>query len=286
MELFKNIVKASLLNELRQNREDDIKKAINNVLRVRISYNDKKGGKGKNERYILPVAFGLTKSGKKAVRAYQTAGSSKRGLTNPPNNRKVPKWKLFLLDNIYSWANGNRSFKDYKDQLISLGLNTHGDKGMTELYAITPFADADVQVAKSTMPIGPKPITKMDVEPSAKSQQKDTTDKDNFVPAEKTRQNVIDINPKTDYSTDRLQAPDTKPITKQDISAEPEAEPENGQADNQTQMMTAKTSPVTKDEVESGENQEDVMNKFKDITDRMDNLYNDEEEDEEENAGK
>lgn len=281
MNLFECIVNESLLNELRQNREDDIKKAINNVLRVRISYNDKKGGKGKNERYILPVAFGLTKSGKKAVRAYQTAGSSKRGLTNPPNNRKVPKWKLFLLDNIYSWANGNRSFKEYKDQLISLGLNTHGDKGMTELYAITPFADSDVQVAKSTMPIGPKPITKMDVEPSAKSQDKDTTDKDNFVPAEKTRQN-IDNTPETDYSANRLQAPDTKPITKQDIAPEPEITP----ADNTMDNLTAKTSPVTKDDVENGENQEDVINKFRDITDRMDNLYNDEEEDEEENAGK
>ena len=86
MSIFKEIVNESLLTEISQDRDADVKKAINNVLRVRISYNDKKGGKGKNERYILPVAFGLTKSGKKAIRAYQTAGSSKRGLTNPPNN--------------------------------------------------------------------------------------------------------------------------------------------------------------------------------------------------------
>ena len=37
MELFEEIVNESmLLNELRTNRDDDIKKAINNVLRVRI----------------------------------------------------------------------------------------------------------------------------------------------------------------------------------------------------------------------------------------------------------
>ena len=170
MALFGNIVKESLLNEIKANRDDDIKKAINNVLRVRISYNDKKGGKGKNERYILPVAFGLTKSGKKAVRAYQTAGSSKRGLTNPPNPRKIPKWKLFLVDNIYSWANGTKSFKDYRDALINLGLNTHGDKGMTKLFAITPFADDDVQVATETNPITQGPLSKTDVAPTQKSQ--------------------------------------------------------------------------------------------------------------------
>ena len=43
MSLFKEIVNESLLlNELRTNRDDDIKKAINNVLRVKISYDDKK----------------------------------------------------------------------------------------------------------------------------------------------------------------------------------------------------------------------------------------------------
>ena len=110
MELFEEIVNESmLLNELRTNRDDDIKKAINNVLRVRISYDDRKDkvisrAKGKRERYILPVAYGITKNGKRAVRAYQTAGSTKRG---------VPKWKLFLLDNSYSWSNGKKSFKEY-----------------------------------------------------------------------------------------------------------------------------------------------------------------------------
>ena len=110
MELFEEIVNESmLLNELRTNRDDDIKKAINNVLRVRISYDDGKDkvisrAKGKRERYILPVAYGITKNGKRAIRAYQTAGSTKRG---------VPKWKLFLLDNIYNWSNGKKSSISY-----------------------------------------------------------------------------------------------------------------------------------------------------------------------------
>ena len=73
MELFEEIVNESmLLNELKTNRDDDIKKAINNVLRVRISYDDGKDkvisrAKGKRERYILPVAYGITKNGKRAI---------------------------------------------------------------------------------------------------------------------------------------------------------------------------------------------------------------------------
>ena len=282
MSLFKDIVNESLITELRQDREEDVKKAINNVLRVRIGYDDEQGGKGKKERYILPVAFGLTKNGKKAIRAYQTAGSSKRGLTNPPNNRKTPKWKLFLFDRIYSWVNGSTSFRDYKDQLISLGLNTHGDKSMTTLFAITPFADDDVQVAKSTNPISPEPVTKMDVEPTAKSQDKDTNDSDKFVPAAKTRGNVVDKNQVTPYPNTKLTAPDTEPVTKQDIEGEPETPTPT---ETPIEKLTAKTSPVTKDDVEAGENKEDVLSKFNDLNKRMDNLYNDEEEDEE-NASK
>ena len=220
------------------------------------------------------MAFGLTKSGKKAVRAFQTAGSSKRGLTNPPNNRKYPKWKLFLLDNIYSWSNGNKSFKEYKDKLISLGLNTHGDKSMTTLFAITPFADDDVQVAKSTNPISPGPVTKNDVEPTTKVQNKDTTDTDKFIPAKTARQNVIDKTPKADYNDNRLEAPDTEPITKQQITGEPETP----STDSSMEKLTAKTSPITKDEIENGENKDDVLDKFNDLNKRMDNLYNDEEE--------
>lgn len=276
--LFEEIVEKSLLNEITQDREKDIKNAINNVLRVRIGYNDRKGGKGKNERYILPVAFGLTKSGKKAIRAYQTAGSSKRGLTNPPNPRKIPKWKLFLMDNIYSWANGKKSFRDYRDALINLGLNTHGDKSMTTIFAITPFADDDVQVAKDTDSITNGPVTKSDVAPTTNLQNKQTTDTEKFVPAEKSRGNSVDNTKKNDYFSNKVEAPNTEPVTKQDIST---AEPKNGDnAEQNPQMNPTNTEPATKDDIENGStsNVEDVKNKFNDMMDRMNNLYNDEDE--------
>lgn len=277
MSIFKEIVNEALLTEISQNREDDIKKAINNVLRVRISYNDKKGGKGKNERYILPVAFGLTKSGKKAIRAYQTAGSSKRGLTTPPNNRKFPKWKLFLMDNIYSWSNGKKSFKEYKDALIRQGLNTQGDKGMTTLYAITPFADSDVEVAKDSQQIKSTPVTKMDVAPTADSQNRETTDAKTFEPAKVSR-GQVDNTKQSNYFDNKVEAPDTEPITKTQVSGQEE----NPQQSNQPEKLDApETKPVEKTDINNADEKEKVKADFNNLMDRMDNLYNDDEEENE-----
>ncbi len=274
MSIFKEIVNESLLTEISQDRDADVKKAINNVLRVRISYNDKKGGKGKNERYILPVAFGLTKSGKKAIRAYQTAGSSKRGLTNPPNNRKYPKWKLFLMDNIYSWSNGKKSFKEYKNALISMGLNTHGDKGMTTLFAITPFADDDVQVAKDSNPIKTTPVKKNDVTPTSDSQNKETTDKKDFEPAKLSRTNV-DNRSTTNYFTNKVEAPETAPITKTQISGQEETPVQNIQ---QPKLDAPETKPIEKQDINNAEDEkEKIKTDFNDMMNRMNNLYNDEE---------
>lgn len=278
MSVFKEIVNESLLNEIRQDREGDIKKAINNVLRVRISYNDKKGGKGKNERYILPVAFGLTKSGKKAIRAFQTAGSSKRGLTTPPNNRKYPKWKLFLMDNIYSWANGKKSFKEYKDALIRMGLNTHGDKGMTTLFAITPFADSDVEVAKDTHDIKSTPVTKMDVTPTPDSQNKETTDTKTFEPAKISR-GQVDNTKQNNYFDNKIEAPETEPITKAQVSGQEQTPEQPSQEDK---IEAPETKPIEKTDVNNTEDEkEKIKADFNNLMDRMDNLYNDEEEKEE-----
>ena len=275
MALFKDIVNESLLTEITQDRYGDIKKAINNVLRVRMGYNDKKGGKGKNERYILPVAFGLTKSGKPAVRAYQTAGSSKRGLTTPPNNRKIPKWKLFLVDNIYSWSNGSKSFKDYKDTLINLGLNTHGDKSMTTLFAITPFADDNVQVAKNTSPITPEPVTKLDVTPSTASQNPQTTDTEKFEPASISRQMPIDNRPEQIYNEKSITAPETKPVAKNSIVNEPSPAGEKESGEN---LLAPDTAPIDKNYVNGIESKDDVKAKFDDMMNRMNNLNKDEDE--------
>lgn len=279
MGLFEEIVNESmLLNELRTNRDDDIKKAINNVLRVRISYDDKKDkvisrAKGKRERYILPVAYGITKNGKRAIRAYQTAGSTKRG---------VPKWKLFLLDNIYNWSNGKKSFKEYGDTLIRLGLNTKGDKHMTKLFAITPIGNENVPVAKNSNPIGATPVTKTDVSPTTQQvQNPNIVSKSNdFVPSKTKQGTSIDNSGDKSYFSNKVEAPETEPVTKSDV------QPQNNVPQIQNNVpQTQKepkigTEPVTKSDVEGETISQDnkLTNSFKDMMNRMDNLNKDNEE--------
>lgn len=281
MDLFEEIVNESiLLTELRTNRDDDIKRAINNVLRVRISYDDKKTepiyyngnvippNKGKKERYILPVAYGVTKNGKRAIRAYQTAGSTKRG---------APKWKLFLLDNIFSWSNGKKSFKEYGNALMRMGLNPNGDKHMTTLFAITPIGgNNDVPVSKNSNPIDATPVTKVDVNPTTQTAQNPNIVKtnNNFVPAQTKRNTSLDNAQNKTYFDNKVEAPDTEPITKTDI------QPQNEKPVSVPQEPQITTEPVTKTDVEreNGIQNNELTNSFKDMMNRMDNLYNDKEE--------
>jgi hypothetical protein len=276
MELFKEIVNESiLLNEINAANDDAIKRAINNVLRVRITYDDRKdrtisGSKGKRTRYILPVAYGLTKNGKRAVRAYQTAGSTKRG---------VPKWKLFLLDNIISWDNGKESFRKYGDSLIKLGLNTTGDKHMTTLYAITPIGGENIPVAKNSMPIDSEPITKTDVSPTRNTVQNpniiNKTD-DFVIPPTRNIKTSIDNKPQNNYFKDKVEAPETKPITKVEI------QPNIKQNTDEVEPVI-NNEPITKSDVEDKNQFSDnkLSSSFKELMNRMDNINKEPDEEEE-----
>jgi hypothetical protein len=275
MKKLKNILEnKTLLNEVTLTRDDAIKKAINDVSKVYIVYNDRKPNvisstRGYRRRYILPVAYGILKNGKRAVRAFQGGGSSKRG---------TPKWKLFLLDNIVLWHNSTRNFKNRKDELIRLGLNTTGDKAMTTLFAITPFADKNVQVANDSNPITSEPIVKTDVTPTTNSQKpkksKSTTSKEKFVPAQTKRNTSIDNSQDNSYFDNKVEAPSTEPITKTDlVKNEPETMEPNYQLD------APETEPVTKTDITGSEkNIDDVKTDFNNMMSRMDNLYNDEDE--------
>ena len=291
MSMFEEIVnEAMLLTELSTNRDDDIKKAINNVLRVRITYDDKKDrvpsrAKGKRERYILPVAYGITKNGKRAIRAFQTAGSTKRG---------VPKWKLFLLDNIVMWSNGNKSFRKYGDTLIRLGLNTTGDKHMTTLFAVTPIGSGNVQVAKDSNPISSQPVSKTEVEPTQQNQNPATADREIFQPSQATRDTSLDNAFGKSYYDNRIKAPETQPVSKTDIQPQVNTPNATGNTnDNAMNPPQITSQPITKDTVNgqeqdtnAGTQQQDIANNpltngFNDLMNRMDNLYNANGEDDE-----
>lgn len=282
MSLFEEIVNESLLlTELSTNRDDDIKKAINNVLRVRITYDDKKDrvpsrAKGKKERYILPVAYGITKNGKRAIRAFQTAGSTKRG---------VPKWKLFLLDKILMWSNGNKSFKKYGDTLIKLGLNTKGDKHMTTLFAITPIDNPNVQVAKDSNPITSDPIAKSQVTPTQQNQNPEKADKEKFEPSQDTRNTSLDNTKDKSYFNNKIQAPITEPVRKTEITPQDNTPNAVGNTNDNAENLPQITSePITKNIVNGQEADTNgtttnnlegnpITRNFQDMMKRMDNLY-------------
>lgn len=95
--LFQDIIleetnKHTLLTE--SVSEDSVKAAINGKYNVNILYRDYENAPP-SKRYIQVYQYGLTKSGNKAIRAYQIFGASK---TNTPNS-----WKIFRLDRIEGW---------------------------------------------------------------------------------------------------------------------------------------------------------------------------------------
>lgn len=287
MTLFEEIVNRRLLNEIAESEEQRIIDAINKVLRVRIRYNDKDTryvksyngapvgpSKGKNERYILPVAYGYTKTGKKAVRAYQTTGSTRRG---------KPHWKLFLLDNIFSWSNGTRSFKEYKDALINRGLNLQGDKSMTEIIAITPFANDNVQVAKNPLPIKSEPLTKADVAPTEKLQNPNTTDTSINTSAQFKRNPSIDNTNNNSYFSNKMTAPETQPVTQTDIDGVKNNDNVDLSTTSATPEKTSFTGPVSKSDIQTGDEKQDLKDNpltksYNDMLNRIDNLGKDDTE--------
>lgn len=258
-------------------KEEKLQFAIENCRRIRITYDDKKGGKGKNTRYLLPLVFGITKNGKMAIRAFQTFGSTKRG---------VPKYKLFLTDNIGQVDVGRVKYYDYEQQLLSTGFNDSGDKGFSDIYSITPLAKNfhGSSLANQNQPIDSNPVQKSDIDKGEKEPQKTTTTtKQPTQTTNVTQKNVDNLGQKS-YFQSKVEAPDTEPVSKGEI--------ENGTDMAQTTQTSQspveygdETEPVEKSDIEQGPqiNTDNVLSKsYKDMMDRMDNLYNDEDEENDE----
>ena len=254
--------------------EEKLQFAIENCRRIRITYDDKKGGKGKNTRYLLPLVYGITKNGKKAIRAFQTFGSTKRG---------VPKYKLFLFDNIKSIEVGKIKYYDYAQKLLSTGFNTAGDKGFADIYAITPLATDfnGANLANKNQPIDANPVKKQDITKSVEPTKKETPSKKSQQPTQQTTKTIDNLG-KTDIFKSKIEAPDTEPVSKgeietgdisKNISQNVQEPSDNGD----------ETAPVTKSDIEQPQINTDneLSNSYRDMMQRMDNLYKDDENDEE-----
>ena len=304
MSLFEEIiVESDLLTE--SVSVDSISNAINGLHPAWITYDDKKGGGGKARRLIYPVAYGLTKAGNPVVRAFQPQGSSKRGLTTPPNNREYPKWKFFRVDRIKFWRTVNSN--SYNSEEL-VGFNEEGDNSMSTVYTIAPIGNAkniqrnNLQTSNDTgkttnVSFEPKPITKDEVEnievsPTVQPDKKRYTAKNaidsiiNFIKnSGKNLNNGIkkifnkNLENKPENSNintgDTINAPDTTPVTKQEIGTSVYDNDENNQ--QQSQTIKPNDEPIYKNEIEnSGEEdlKESVLSKsFNDMIKRMNNLY-------------
>lgn len=256
-------------------KEEKLQFAIENCRRIRITYDDKKGGKGKNTRYLLPLVYGITKYGKPAIRAFQTFGSTKRG---------VPKYKLFLTDNIGQIEIGRVKYYDYEQQLLSTGFNDAGDKGFSDIYSITPLARNfnGANLANQNEPIDGKPTQKSDVT-QKEEEPKEKTPAQNEPSTIKQPQKKVDNLRQNSYFTNKVEAPDTEPVSKTEV--------ETGSDTGQTTQMGQspiengdETEPVSKSDVEPQINTDNELSKsYRDMMSRMDNLYKDEDDDNEDN---
>lgn len=259
---------------------DKINDAINNMYPVVMNYNSGGENLATGQRTIYPIAYGLSKANNPVIRAFEPKGDTVRG---------VPAWKFFRVDRIISWENvENERFDPSKLN----GVNKTGDMLMTRVYNISPFGKGkDVDRSQEFINIGPNAITKQDIEhPELNVDKNKTYSADNVIDdilrnIQQQNKNV-DNSPQNIYinnKQDKINAPETKPITKQELGPENNVEP-NEQPQNTQNTSVQDTKPVYKDELENNENNNEIpsqenpnnnrfVNFFKNLTNRMNNLY-------------
>lgn len=256
------------------NNDEKIQYAIENCYRIKITYDDKKGGKGKNVRYLLPLVYGITKNGKKAIRAFQTFGSTKRG---------APNYKLFLFDNIGKIEVGRVKYNSYEQELLNTGFNNAGDKSFATIYAITPLARNfnSASLANKNQPIDAQPVQKSDIKPAKQQPSSAVTNTPQTKQPSNTKKTSFSIDKSVGKSyPSKINAPETEPVTKAEI--QPKVNSAENEPDNS--LDTLNTEPVNKGEIENPtiNRNNKLTNSYNDMMQRMDNLYKDEDEEEKE----
>lgn len=280
--LFENIVRKTLI--LKEDAQvDKISGAISGLHPVIMRYDDNKGGTGKNKRVIYPVAYGISTAGNPVVRAYQKQGSTKTA---------SPSWKLFRLDRMKNWrVITSKTFNP--SELV--GFRTDGDEQIATLYTIAPVGKAQSgEFNGNYVKLKSTPVTKDDIEaekdPQAaamaqakqSAQQQSGEDIVNDIVNnidQKENGKTIDNANSDGYNNEKWQeykmnATDTDPVYKGEIPGgdKPVGIPGAASQQNQSQIGD---EPITKDELEAGNNEPENNNDNPavDLTKRMDNLY-------------
>lgn len=277
MSLLREILAEAFL--LREDASvDAINNAVNNMHPVRIVYNGPSGA-GNGERVIYPVAYGISTAGNPVVRAFQPQGST---------SSEVPAWKFFRLDRIKRWDNDNS--RTFNPEELN-GFNDKGDEQIETLYAISPIGNAkpEKQPEEPEKPekvVTGHPVRKGEVDNGGADKN---TEQEYYTANDAVRDVLQTSNPKIgqrqdknidkvagqDYNSKETQpVRDAVPVTKTDIDPNAANEPNDRNPD-----LYGNDGPVMKDDL-TPETGNTLTNSFNDLTDRMNNLYNDEEEEE------
>ena len=229
MSLFSEIVREVL------NEDVDVKSvndAIDRTYEVLINYRGE-SGEHAGEREIQPVAYGTTKAGFPAIRAFQPNGDT---------SSRVPSWKLFRLDRIESWnPQPDRVFDEppgFNQQVLG-SFNPNGDESMTQVFKIASFGGGN--------PVGNTPdrikgpVMKTDVETGDQSEAPNTVQSPNqgqrpvqkqYTQGPITKQDVKDVNQENEPSgIDRLKSK----LADQDYVSDAIKNAEYGEEDNNEQ---------------------------------------------------
>lgn len=189
MSLFSEIVKGVL------NEGVDVKSvndAIDRTYEVLINYRGEEG-EHTGVREIQPVAYGTTKAGFPAIRAFQPNGDT---------SSRVPSWKLFRLDRIESWKPQPDKVFDQPpgfNQQVLGQFNPNGDDSMSQVFKVASFGGANPIGGEPTAVQGP--VTKTDVKTG------DQTASPNTVPSKVPGERPV----QKQYTQG--------PVTKQDVQA-------------------------------------------------------------------
>lgn len=109
---------------------DSVIDAIKNKQKVIMYYDgDEPGGKGLRE--IEPVCLGVSKSGNKVLRAWDSEGATHRGYLG---TRPMPGWRMFRLDKILMMKPTGENFTEVRPN-----FNSNGDKSMKSIILIAQF---------------------------------------------------------------------------------------------------------------------------------------------------
>lgn len=109
---------------------DDIPSILHSRTMAIVNYNDEKPNPHTNARQIAIVAYGLTKAGNLAIRAYERFGDSRSAAEG---EGVIPDYRMFLVKRIQS-IKPMTGTQPWGRDLLDSRYNWLGDKGLPTLY--------------------------------------------------------------------------------------------------------------------------------------------------------